>query len=141
MFSASAGFLTAAIATDGPYDRGLPTVAFQRLRAENGLSPIPRRGNVSQQLVPTCSGRSIVLYLVEARASMEAGNAIDSRAGPGPMFAKIVERFHPQAIYTNPTRRQVFMVVDLDTPAQIAELMYILTWFASTEPTFTPIMR
>ena len=33
------------------------------------------------------------------------------------------------------------MVVNLDTPAQIAELMYILTWFTGGEPTFTPIMR
>src|SRR5437870_5718761 len=63
------------------------------------------------------------------------------RRGPGPMFAKIVERFHPEAFYGNPSRRQVFLVVDLETPAQMAELMYILTWFAGTEPTFTPVMR
>jgi hypothetical protein len=41
----------------------------------------------------------------------------------------------------NPTGREVFMVVNLDTPVQIAELMYILTWFTGAEPTFTPIMR
>jgi hypothetical protein len=57
------------------------------------------------------------------------------------MFAKIVERFHPEVFYGNPSRRQVFMVVNLETPAQMAELMYILTWFAGTEPTFTPVMR
>lgn len=33
------------------------------------------------------------------------------------------------------------MVVNLDTPAQIAELMYILTWFTGDKPTFTPIMK
>jgi hypothetical protein len=32
-------------------------------------------------------------------------------------------------------------VVNLDTPAQIAELMYVLAWFVGTEPTVTPIMR
>ena len=32
------------------------------------------------------------------------------------------------------------MVVDLDTPAQMAELMYVLTWFTCNEPTFTPVM-
>ena len=53
---------------------------------------------------------------------------------------KIVERFHPQAIYGNPARRQIFMVVNLDTPAQMAELMYVLTWFTSNDPTFTPVM-
>jgi len=82
-----------------------------------------------------------MLYLVEAHASMERGNTIDAGEGPGPMFAKIVERFHPEAFYGNPSRRQVFLVVDLETPAQMAELMYILTWFAGTEPTFTPVMR
>jgi hypothetical protein len=33
------------------------------------------------------------------------------------------------------------MVVNLETPVQIAELMYILSWFADCEPTFTPLMR
>ena len=32
------------------------------------------------------------------------------------------------------------MVVNLDTPAQMAELMYVLTWFTSNDPTFTPVM-
>jgi hypothetical protein len=82
-----------------------------------------------------------MLYLVEFRASMERGNKIDAAEGPGPTFAKVVERFHPEAFYGNPSRRQVFMVVDLDTPAKMAELMYVLTWFGGTEPTFTPVMR
>lgn len=82
-----------------------------------------------------------MLYLVEAHASIERGNTIDAGEGPGPMFAKIVERFHPEAFYENPSRRQTFMVVDLDTPAKVAELMYILTWFTGTEPMFTPVMR
>jgi hypothetical protein len=51
-----------------------------------------------------------------------------------------VERFHPQALYGNPSRRQIFMVVNLDTSAQMAELMYVLTWFTNIEPTFTPVM-
>jgi hypothetical protein len=61
---------------------------------------------------------------------MERANAIDAGEGPGPVFAKIAERFH-----------QAIMVVNLDTPVQIAELIYILTWFAGEEPTFTPIIR
>ncbi|SRR6266542_4769153 len=81
-----------------------------------------------------------MLYLVEAHASIARGNAIDAGEGPGPVFAKIVERFHPEALYGNPTRRQIFMVVNLDTPADIAELMFILTWFTGTEPAFTPVM-
>jgi hypothetical protein len=81
-----------------------------------------------------------MLYLVEAVASMERANTIDAGEGPGPVFAKVAERFHPQALYGNPSRRQIFMVVDLEGPAQMAELMYILTWFVGNEPTFTPIM-
>ena len=82
-----------------------------------------------------------MLYLVEAHPSIERGNIVDSGEGPGPVVAKIVERFRPEAVYGNPARRQVFMVVNLDTPAQFAELMYVLAWFVGTEPTFTPIMR
>ncbi len=33
------------------------------------------------------------------------------------------------------------MVVNLDTPAQMAELMYALTWFSGSEPTFTLVMK
>ncbi len=73
-------------------------------------------------------------YLVEGHASMERGNTIDTGEGPGPIFAKIVERFRPEAFYGNPSRRQVFMVVELETPAKMAELMYIFTWFAGAEP-------
>ena len=82
-----------------------------------------------------------MLYLVEAHPSIERGNIVDLGEGPGPVVAKIVEWFHPEAVYGNPARCQVFMVANLDTPAQIAELMYVLAWFVGTEPTFTPIMR
>ena len=82
-----------------------------------------------------------MLYMVEAWATIEKGDTIDSGDGPGPFFAKIADRFRPQAIYGNPTRRQIFMVVELSSPADVAELMYALTWFSGNEPKFTPIMR
>lgn len=82
-----------------------------------------------------------MLYLVEARAGIAKANAIDAGEGPGPVFAKIAERFHPEVFYGNPTARQVFMVVNLETPQETAELMYILSWFADCEPSFTPLMR
>jgi hypothetical protein len=81
-----------------------------------------------------------MLYMIQVRASMERANIIDAGEGPGPVFAKIVERFRPETFYGNPTRREIFMVVNLDTPVQIAELMYVLTWFTGAEPTFTPVM-
>ena len=81
-----------------------------------------------------------MLYLVNSRPSMQRANTIDAGEGPGPTFAKIAERFKPEAIYGNPSARQILMVVNLETPLQIAELMYALTWFTGGEPTFTPIM-
>lgn len=79
-------------------------------------------------------------YLIEVHASIERGNAIDEKGGPGPLFAYIAERFKPEAFYGNPTRRQVFLIVDLATDADAAELMFIFTWSTGMEPTFTPIM-
>jgi hypothetical protein len=81
-----------------------------------------------------------MLYLVEAHPTIEVGDRTDSDEGPGPYIAKIIERFQPQAIYGNATRRQTFMVVELETPAKMAELMYVLAWWLKTEPVFTPIM-
>jgi hypothetical protein len=79
-------------------------------------------------------------YLVEASASMERGNSIDKGEGPGPFFGQVVERFRPESFYGDPSQRRIFMVVDLDTPAKMAELMYVITWWAGNEPKFTPIM-
>ena len=82
-----------------------------------------------------------MLYLVDVRAGMERANIIDAGEGPGPVFAKIAERFKPEAFYGSPTGRHVYMIVNLDTPELIAELMFALTWMTGGEPTFTPIMR
>lgn len=81
-----------------------------------------------------------MLYMVEVAASMEKGNAIDAGPGPGPVFEQIAKRFRPQALYGDASRRHVFIVVELEGAAQMAELMYVLTWFGGTEPKFTPIM-
>ena len=81
-----------------------------------------------------------MLYLVEGWASIERGNAIDSGEGPEPFFGRLVERFRPQQLYGDPTKRHVFMVVELATPASLAELMYAVTWWSGAEPKFTPVM-
>src|ERR1700730_4983424 len=83
----------------------------------------------------------MMLYLVQIDAAMQRANQLDAGEGPGPTFAKIVDRFRPEAIYGNPTRRSVLIVVNLDTPVAIAELMYALTWFTGNEPTFTPLTK
>ena len=82
-----------------------------------------------------------MLFKVQVAADREYANKIDATGGPGPVFAKIAERFRPQALYGNPTRREVMMIVDLETPAKVAELMYVLTWFSGVEPSFTPLVK
>jgi|SRR5271166_497838 len=81
-----------------------------------------------------------MLYMVQSRPSMGRGNTIDAGEGPGTVFAKIAERFKPESIYGSPAQRFIVMMVNLDTPLQMAELMYALTWFTGGEPTFTPVM-
>ncbi len=81
-----------------------------------------------------------MLYLVQVVAGVERANAIDKGEGPGPTFKKIVERFHPQSVWGNPGRREAIMVVDLKDSKEMAELMYVLTWFTGSDPKFTPLM-
>lgn len=81
-----------------------------------------------------------MLYMVDIKAGMERANEVDRGQGPGPVFEKIVKRFHPQAAWGVPDARRTIMVVDLKTPAEMAELMYALTWFTGGQPTFTPVM-
>jgi hypothetical protein len=80
-------------------------------------------------------------YLVEVTASIERGNELDAAGGPGPILGYIVERFRPECLYGNPTRRQVFLIVDLPCEADAAELMYILTLEAGANPSFTPLIN
>lgn len=78
-------------------------------------------------------------YLVEITPSVEGADRIDAAGGPGALFAYIGDRFHPEAVYGVPTRRQVFLIVDLETEADTAELMYLLTWGGAADPVFRPI--
>jgi hypothetical protein len=72
---------------------------------------------------------------------MQRANEIDAGDGPGPTFGKIVDRFRPDAIYGDTSRRCIIMVVNLNTSQDMAELMYVLTWFVGNEPSFTPVMK
>lgn len=44
--------------------------------------------------------------MVEVNAGMERANAVDAEGGPGPVLTKIVERFRPEAVYGNASRRE-----------------------------------
>jgi hypothetical protein len=79
-------------------------------------------------------------FMVEIDAGMEKANTIDAGGGPGPMLAKLTERFKPEAVYGKASLRGAYIVVDLKSPADISELMYALTWGTGGEPKFTPIL-
>jgi hypothetical protein len=70
--------------------------------------------------------------------TIEVGDRTDSGEGSGPHFAKIIERFRPQAIYGNPTRRQVLMVVGLQTPGEDGGADVRPGWVAEGRAGFHP---
>jgi hypothetical protein len=80
-----------------------------------------------------------MLYLVDVTAAMDRANEIDANAGPGATLQKIAERFKPQGFWGVPSQRRAIMIVELGDSAEMAELMYALTWFTGGEPTFTPL--
>ena len=51
-------------------------------------------------------------FMVEIDAGMEKANAIDAAGGPGPMLAKLGERFRPETIYGKASRRGAYIVVN-----------------------------
>ena len=78
-----------------------------------------------------------MLFHVDTKVSIERGREIEKAGGPGPAFAHLVERFRPQQFYFSAMERRTFMIVELDTPAKIAELMLVGTNLCGTEPQFT----
>lgn len=79
-------------------------------------------------------------YLFEMTATLERGNEIDAKGGPGPIFGYIMERFKPEAFYVSALRRQLWLVVDLATMAQVHELMQIAGQAVGAGPKITPVM-
>ena len=81
--------------------------------------------------------RHMVHYIV----TPEAGLKIEARpGGPGPVVGRLVERFKPEAMYLCPVRRECWMVVDLPTPADMAEMMIAIVGFAGAYPEIMPVM-
>ncbi len=78
--------------------------------------------------------------MVYFEVPVEVGNRIDFEGGgPGPIFGHIMERFAPEASYTQAGMRAVFMVADL-VEAQMTELMLIVLKKFGTYPEFTPVI-
>ncbi len=56
------------------------------------------------------------------------------------IFGHLAERFKPEAMYGGPIRQGACMIVDLETPAQLAELIYLSAWALGRDPLFTPLI-
>ena len=79
-------------------------------------------------------------YLVYFEIPADVGNSLDfEEGGPGPLIGYIMDRFAPEASYTQAGLRGVFMVADLDE-AQMTELMLIVSrkfsTYLSSRPSF-----
>jgi hypothetical protein len=81
-------------------------------------------------------------YMVHIQIPLEAGNALDDPNGPGPgeLIKHIVGRFKPESMYLSPARREIWMAVDFEKQAHIAELMLIATRKFGTYPEFIPVV-
>ncbi|MFZ0925539.1 MAG: hypothetical protein WCE82_03940 [Halobacteriota archaeon] len=79
-------------------------------------------------------------YLVYFEIPADVGNRLDfEEGGPGPLIGYVMDRFAPEASYTQAGLRGVFIVADLDE-AQMTELMLIVSKKFGTYPEFTPVI-
>jgi hypothetical protein len=79
-------------------------------------------------------------YLVHLEGTPEAGLRMEAHpGGPGPIVARIIERFAPEAVYTSPGRRTVFLVCEL-TLADMTELMIAGSHISGRHPEFIPVV-
>jgi hypothetical protein len=81
-----------------------------------------------------------VRYLVYFEVPTDVGNRIDfEEGGPGQIIGYMMNRFTPEAVYTQAGMRAVFLVADLDE-AQMTELMLLVSKKLGTYPEFTPLI-
>lgn len=79
-------------------------------------------------------------YLVYIEVPTQVGNRIDfEEGGPGKIIGYMINRFAPEAAYTQAGMRAVFMVADLNE-AQMTEIMLITSKKFGTYPEFTPLI-
>ena len=79
-------------------------------------------------------------HLVQLRITPQAGHDLEVRpGGPGPVVARLIARFQPEAAYMSPAKRELFLVCDL-APADMAELMLAGALVSGQHPEFTPVV-
>ena len=79
-------------------------------------------------------------YLVYIEVPTDIGNRMDfEEGGPAKILGYIMERFSPEAWYTQAGLRAVFMVAELNE-GQMTEMMLITSKKFDTYPEFTPLI-
>ncbi len=78
-------------------------------------------------------------YLIYIEVPADVGTRIDfEEGGPAKIIGYLMERFSPEAVYTQAGMRASFIVADLNEE-QMTELMLITSKEFGTYPEFTPV--
>lgn len=71
-------------------------------------------------------------YIIHAVVPADVGTRLDASGGPGKLLGHIMTRFKPECGYANFEKREIFLVVDFETPAKQAEFMVLWSrWFGN----------
>ena len=80
-------------------------------------------------------------YLIRFEASIEAGGRVDrSAGGAGATIGKILELLKPETFYVSVFKREIFMIVNSNDPAMLAEAAHVVQLVAGANLDVTPIM-
>ena len=80
-------------------------------------------------------------YMVELCVDAQTGNELEAKpGGPGPVIGRVLGRFKPEVVYMTTTERKIYMVVNLEDPASVTELMIAGAKIAGSYPKFTPVI-
>jgi hypothetical protein len=71
-------------------------------------------------------------YVIQGTVPADVGNKLDASGGPGKLLGHVMTRFKPDCMYANYESRELFIVVDFETPAKQAEFMLLWSkWFGN----------
>lgn len=79
-------------------------------------------------------------HLVSVEVGGQAADALDASGGPGPLFARIGERWKPEVFYVAAGKRAAYWVIDFESNASVAELLHLLLAKTGATPTLVPVL-
>ena len=80
-------------------------------------------------------------YLIRFEASMEAGGKVDrSPGGAGAAIGRILDLLKPESFYVSVFKRELFMIVNNNDAALLAEAAHAVELIAGANLDVTPIL-